>query len=44
MHHRRLARDCERHPHHSEAMIRLAMIDLMARRHTGEATPNWRGT
>ncbi|ATL32258.1 Mobile element protein [Streptomyces formicae] len=44
MHHRRLARDYERHPHRSEAMIHLAMIDLMARRLTGEATPNWRGT
>ncbi|WP_371658440.1 IS5 family transposase [Streptomyces sp. NBC_00280] len=44
MHHRRLARDYERHPHRSEAMIHLAMIDLMTRRLTGEATPNWRGT
>ncbi|GHE69348.1 DDE transposase [Streptomyces longispororuber] len=44
MHHRRLARDYERHPHRSEAMIHLAMIDLMARRLTGEATLNWRGT
>ncbi|MFE6166230.1 IS5 family transposase [Streptomyces sp. NPDC056486] len=44
MHHRRLARDYERHPHRSEAMVHLAMIDLMARRLTGEATPNWRGT
>ncbi|GGJ03736.1 hypothetical protein GCM10010121_012590 [Streptomyces brasiliensis] len=44
MHHRRLARDYERHPHRSEAMIHLAMIDLMARRLTGEASPNWRGT
>ncbi|GAA2328973.1 IS5 family transposase [Streptomyces kunmingensis] len=44
MHHRRLARDYERHPHRSEAMIHLAMIDLMARRLTHEATPNWRGT
>lgn len=30
MHHRRLARDYETHPHRSEAMIRLAMIDLMS--------------
>lgn len=30
MHHRRLARDYERHPHRSEAMIHLAMIDLIA--------------
>ncbi|MFD5595140.1 IS5 family transposase [Streptomyces griseorubiginosus] len=44
MHHRRLARDYERHPHRSEAMIHLAMIDLMTRRLTGEATPNRRGT
>ncbi|WP_353940130.1 IS5 family transposase [Streptomyces sp. HUAS MG91] len=44
MQHRRLARDYERLAHRSEAMIHLAMIDLMARRLTGEATPNWRGT
>jgi transposase len=44
MHHRRLARDYETHPHRSEAMIHLAMIDLMTRRLTGETTPNWRGT
>ncbi|MEU0406782.1 IS5 family transposase [Streptomyces griseorubiginosus] len=44
MHHRRLACDDETNPHRSEAMIHLAMIDLMARRLTGEATPNWRGT
>lgn len=44
MHHRRLARDYERHPHRSETMIHLAMIDLMAHRLTGETTPNWRGT
>ncbi|WP_344327769.1 hypothetical protein [Streptomyces macrosporus] len=31
-------------PHRSEAMIHPAMIDLMSRRLTGEATPNWRGT
>jgi hypothetical protein len=30
--------------HRSEAMIHLAMIDLMARRCTGESTPTWRGT
>ena len=34
MHHRRLARDYEAHPHRSEAMIHLAMIDLMTRRLT----------
>ncbi|MEX1659970.1 transposase, partial [Streptomyces pseudovenezuelae] len=44
VHHRRLARDHERHPDRSEAMIHLAMIDLMARRLTAEATLNWRGT
>ncbi len=44
MYHRKLARDYERHPHRSEAMIHLAMIDLMARRLTGETTLNWRGT
>lgn len=38
MHHRRLARGYETHPHRSEAIIHLAMIDLMARRLTGEAT------
>jgi len=36
--HRRLVRDYETHPHRSEAMIHLAMTDLMARRLTGEAT------
>lgn len=44
MHHRRLARDYEAHPHRSEAMIRLAMIDLMSRRLTRQAALNWRGT
>lgn len=42
MHHRRLARDYKTHPHRSEAMIRLAMIDLISRRLTRESTPNWR--
>jgi transposase len=42
--HRRLARDYEAPPARSEAMIHLAMIDLMARRVTGESTPTWRGT
>ncbi|MER5808271.1 IS5 family transposase [Streptomyces sp. NPDC002033] len=42
MNHRRLARDYETHPHRSEAMIRLAMIDLMSRRLTQESTPNWK--
>lgn len=40
--HRRLARDYETHPHRSEAMIHLAMTDLMARRRTGENTISWR--
>lgn len=42
--HRRLARDYEALPARSEAMLHLAMIDLMARRVTGESTPTWRGT
>ncbi|MGW7530613.1 transposase [Streptomyces sp. NPDC054783] len=44
MHHRRLARDYERHPHRSEAMIHVAMTDLISRRLTSESTPNWRDT
>lgn len=44
MHHRRLARDYETHTHRSEAMIQLAMIDLMSRRLTRESTLDWRGT
>lgn len=36
--HRRLARDYEALPARSEAMIQLAMTDLMARRLTGETT------
>ncbi|MFD7731290.1 IS5 family transposase [Kitasatospora phosalacinea] len=44
MHHRRLARDYEAHAHRSEAMIYVAMINLMTRRLTGESTPTWRGT
>jgi transposase len=42
--HRRLARDYEALPARSEAMIHLAMIDLMARRCTRESTPTWRNT
>ncbi|MFF0106361.1 IS5 family transposase [Streptomyces hirsutus] len=42
MHHRRLARDYETHPHRSAAMIHVAMIDLISRRLTRESTPNWR--
>ncbi|RAJ29170.1 DDE family transposase, partial [Kitasatospora sp. SolWspMP-SS2h] len=44
MNHRRLARDYEAHAHRSEAMIHVAMINLMTRRLTGESTPTWRGT
>jgi transposase len=40
--HRRLARDYETLPARSEAMIHLAMTDLMARRLTGEHTISWR--
>jgi len=44
MGYRRLARDYEALPQRSEAMIHLAMIDIMARRLTRESTPIWRGT
>jgi hypothetical protein len=40
--HRRLARDYEPHPHRSEAMIHVAMTDLMTRRLTSENTIFWR--
>ncbi len=39
---RHLARDYETLPARSEAMIHVAMTDLMARRLTGEATISWR--
>jgi hypothetical protein len=42
MHHRRLARDYATHPHRSEAMIKVAMIDLIGRRLIRESTPNWK--
>jgi hypothetical protein len=42
--HRRLARDYETHPTNSAAMIRLAMIDNVAKRATSETTPTWRDT
>ncbi|MGP3963520.1 IS5 family transposase [Nonomuraea sp. 3N208] len=42
--HRRLARDYETRPDHAAAMIRLASIDNLARRITGESTPTWRYT
>ncbi|MEU8764138.1 IS5 family transposase [Streptomyces sp. NPDC048659] len=40
---RRLARDYETLPARSEAMIHLAMSDLMVRGLTGESTISWRG-
>ena len=40
--HRRLARDYETLSARSEAMVHLAMTDLMARRPTGETTISWR--
>jgi transposase len=40
MMHRRLARDYETKPEHSEAMIRTAMIDNLAHRATGENAIN----
>jgi hypothetical protein len=42
MFHRRLAGDQETLPARSEAVIHLAMTDLMARRLTGESTISWR--
>lgn len=44
MNHRRLARDYEALPARSEAMVHVAMINLLTRRLTGESTPTWRGT
>ncbi|WP_380286413.1 transposase [Kitasatospora purpeofusca] len=41
MMHRRLARDYETKPEHSESMIRLAMISNLAKRATGETTITW---
>ncbi|EHM25659.1 transposase, IS4 [Streptomyces sp. W007] len=40
--HRRLARDYETLPTRSEAVIHIAMTDLMARRLTNENTISWR--
>lgn len=40
--HRRLARDYEALATRSEALVNLAMTDLMARRLTGENTISWR--
>jgi transposase len=42
--HRRLARDYEKHPGSSRAIIYLVMIDNTAKRITGETTPIWRNT
>lgn len=42
MHHSRLARDYEAHPHRSEVVIDIAMVDLMNRRPTRESAHNWR--
>ncbi|GJF35074.1 DDE transposase [Kitasatospora sp. NE20-6] len=41
MTHRRLARDYETKPEHSESMIRLAMISNLAKRATDETTITW---
>ncbi|QCX82533.1 hypothetical protein C9F11_44855 (plasmid) [Streptomyces sp. YIM 121038] len=43
MHSRRLARDYETKPSHSESMIRFAMISNLAKRAADETTPTWRG-
>ncbi|MFD8416921.1 transposase, partial [Streptomyces sp. NPDC059650] len=40
--HRRLARDYETLPERSQAVIHIAMTDLMARRLTSENTVSWR--
>ncbi|WP_328414360.1 IS5 family transposase [Micromonospora sp. NBC_00389] len=40
--HRRLARDYEALPDNSASMIRIAMIDNLAKRVTAETTPTWR--
>ena len=44
MNHRHLARDDEAEPHRSEAMIHLAMINLMTRRIAAESALSPRGT
>lgn len=43
MQHRRLTRDYEALPDTSASMIRIAMIDNLAKRITDETTPTWRG-
>ncbi|WP_406088945.1 IS5 family transposase [Streptomyces sp. NBC_01013] len=40
---RRLVRDYESRPKSSESRVRWAMIDVIARRLTGQTTPRWRG-
>ncbi|WTF99971.1 hypothetical protein OHA04_12565 [Streptomyces sp. NBC_01590] len=40
---RRLVRDYEGRPASSESRVRWAMIDVIARRLTGQTTPTWRG-
>ncbi|MEV6949350.1 transposase [Streptomyces sp. NPDC051172] len=40
---RRLMRDCESKPKSSEYRVRRAVIDVIARRLTGQTTPSWRG-
>lgn len=40
---RRLVRDYESRPKSSESRVRWAMIDVIARRLTGQTTPTWRG-
>lgn len=42
--HRRLVRDYETLTTSSEAMIRIASIDNLAKRITDETAPTWRGT
>ncbi|MER7195402.1 transposase [Streptomyces flaveolus] len=44
MHHRHLARDYETHAHWSDAVIHIAVIDLVSRRLTSESAPNRRDT
>lgn len=44
MNHRRLTRDYEAESHRSEAVIHVAMIDLIGRRLTRESALNWRDT
>lgn len=40
---RRLVRDYESRPKSSESRVRWAMIDVIARRLTGQTTSTWRG-